>query len=140
MSAQDGVRFELFQVADEPFARIAGKGPAEFAQAAGDLGIVGLAEQHAPKFRGALDQLHIAVLVDFFVERREKLDEVEPLDGVVRAQRAPGLLQGGGGGDVSAASGDGGNQNAHGCAGCRSRWLLRSRNPKCDETGTTATV
>ena len=113
MRAEDDVGFELFQVADEAFARTAGKSAAQFAQAAGDFGIVGLAEQHAPKFRGALDQLHIAVRVDFFVEGREKLDEVEPFDGVVRAQGAPGFFQGGGGGDVSAPGGDGGNQDAH---------------------------
>ena len=113
MGAKDGVGFELFQVAHEALARVAGKRAAQLAQAAGDLGIVGLAEQHAPEFRGAFDQLHVAVLVNFFMEWREKLDEVEPFDGVVRAQRAPGFLQGGGGGDVPGPGGDGGNQDAH---------------------------
>ena len=68
-----------------------------------------------PQSSGARStSLHVAVRVDFFVERREKLDEVEPFDGVVRAQRAPGFLQGGGGGDVPAPGRDGGNQDAHG--------------------------
>jgi hypothetical protein len=60
--------------------------------------------------------------VDFFVERREKLDDVKPFDDIVGAQCAPGFFQGGGGGDVPAPGGDGGNQDAHdrqlAAAGC----------------------
>lgn len=102
MRAQDGIGFELFQVAGELAARAAGQGAAQPAQPAGDPGIVRLAEDHAPKFRGPLDELHVTVFVDLLVEWREKFDEVEPLDGVAGTQPAPGFLQGGGGGNMPA--------------------------------------
>ena len=100
----------------EFFARVARKQAAEFAQAPGDLEIVGFAEQHAPEFGRAFDQLNVAFGINLFMQRREELDEVNPLDGVRRTQRAPGFLQRGGGGDVPAAGGDGRNQDAHGPA------------------------
>jgi hypothetical protein len=50
------------------------------------------------------------------MQRREKPDEVNPFDGIVRAQRAPGFVQRGGSGDVPAARGDCRNQDAHGMA------------------------
>ena len=78
------------------------------------LGLSVLPNSMPPQFRRALDQLDVAVRIHLFVQWREKLDEVNPFDRVVRAQGAPRFVQGGGRGDVPAARCHGCNQDAHG--------------------------
>ena len=48
------------------------------------------------------------------MKRGEEFNEVNTLDDVVGAQIAPGFVKGCGCGEVAAASGDGGDEDAHG--------------------------
>ena len=47
------------------------------------------------------------------MKRGEEFNEVNTLDDVVGAQIAPGFIKGCGCGEVAAASGDGGDEDAH---------------------------
>ena len=99
MRAKHHVGLELLHVAREALLGAAGKFALEEFQVR-ELWIVGLGEHHAPKLRRAFDKLDVAFGVNFPVQGREQLQQVDFFDNIVRAGAAPGFLQRGGSGDV----------------------------------------
>src|ERR1017187_5020513 len=113
MRADDDIGLELFQVPHELVARIAGERAAQLVHLLRDFRMVRLAEDHAPQFRREFDEFYIAVLVDFFVERREKFHEVETLDEIFGTRRAPRFFHGRRRRYVSAARRNRRDENPH---------------------------
>jgi hypothetical protein len=113
VGTEDGVRLEVLQMLFEFVSRRTGEGARPFVQSLHELRIIRLAEKHSPKFRRAFHEFYIAVRVNFFVERREELDEVHAVNSVARPQGAPGFVQGRCRGVMARAGGDGGNENTH---------------------------
>ena len=66
--AQDDIRIKLGDVFGEPLLGTAGEFAANAREPLQQFGIIRLGEHHAPQFRRALDELHIAVVVNLPVQ------------------------------------------------------------------------
>src|SRR5258708_36254314 len=105
MCAENDIGVELFEITRKSRARIAGKQVFDPIHPFCDFELIGLRKHHSPKLRRVRYQLHIAIRDNFSMQRGEKLEQIDALNDVRGTQLAPGLVEGGGGGEMAAAGG-----------------------------------
>src|SRR5580658_7524330 len=107
MGAKDDLGGKLLDKAGEFPRAIGAKGAFPAGQFSDQFGIVHFVEDHAPNFRSMGDQFDVAFAINFFVERRKQSQKIQTLDFVLRTEFDPGLLESGGGLEMSSSRRDG---------------------------------
>src|SRR4051794_22197215 len=123
MRAEDYVRFEFPELADEFRSRELGQHPAGTGQLADQSRVVRFIKHTPPQFRGVLDDFDVALDVNLPVKPWGKVQDVELLYLVLRAQRFPRFLQSGGRLEMPGTCSDCGDQDSHAA-------VLRESPPK----------
>ena len=95
MRANHGVRPERLQIFHELFVGLLGKPSPETGHLPQQLRVVRLLEHHAPQLRRVFHQFHVALDVNPALQARNKIEQIDLLHHIARAQGAPCLLQSG---------------------------------------------
>jgi hypothetical protein len=125
MGAENGIGRKFFDERGE-FSRAGGaKFVSPLRQFSDEFRVVQFIENHSPKFRGVGDQFDVTIAVNFSVQRREETQQIDALDGVLRARQEPRFMEGGGSLEMAGAGSNRGDENAHRVGGFYVEMVVR---------------